>query len=178
MKVLFVCLGNICRSPTAEGVFRHIVDSEGFSDHFVIDSAGTSAWHKGNDPDSRSTYYASLRGYELKGSSRPVLNSDYEDFDVILAMDSRNDFDLRKDAPKHLHYKIKMITDYCKLHLPERYPEGVPDPYKEGEDGFKLVLDLLEDSCTELFKELTSKDLKANGDKNISTQAKEEKKDV
>lgn len=154
MKVLFVCLGNICRSPTAEGIFRHKVNEKGLADKFFIDSAGTSAWHKGEPPDSRSTYYASLRGYELKGSSRPVLESDFEDFDLILAMDAKNEFDLKKEAPKKHHKKIKMITSYCKIHQPEKYPEGVPDPYKGGESGFNLVLDLIEDSCEELFKEL------------------------
>ena len=156
MKVLFVCLGNICRSPTAEGIFRHMVDAEGLSDQYVIDSAGTSTWHKGESPDSRSIYYASLRGYELKGSSRPVLALDYEKFDLIVPMDSRNDFDLRQEAPKHLHYKIKMITNYCKVHDPQRFTGGIPDPYKSGEDGFNLVLDLLEDACIELFNELKS----------------------
>ena len=156
MKVLFVCLGNICRSPTAEGVFKHIVDTKGLSDQFVIDSAGTSTWHRGDAPDARSTYYASLRNYELKGSSRPVLSSDFEDFDIILAMDSKNHFDLKQEAPKPFHHKIKMITEYCKIHQPKHYLEGIPDPYKNGEEGFELVLDLLEDSCTQLFKELTS----------------------
>jgi len=154
-KVLFVCLGNICRSPTAEGIFRHIVNKNGLSDKFLIDSAGTSAWHKGEDPDSRSTYYASLRGYELKGSSRPVLESDFEDFDIIIAMDTKNEFNLKKDSPKKFHEKIKLMTDYCKVHDSSFYPEGVPDPYQGGEDGFNLVLDLIEDSCTELFKELS-----------------------
>jgi protein-tyrosine phosphatase len=158
MKILFVCLGNICRSPTAEAVFAKIVEDRKVADHnFVIDSAGTSAWHEGAAPDARSHMHAAKRGYELKGSSRQVKDSDYHDFDYIFAMDKKNEFDLTKEAPEGTEHKIKVITKYCKIHKPEVYELGVPDPYTKGEEGFELVLDLLEDSCSEVYNKITSK---------------------
>ena len=149
MKILCVCLGNICRSPTAEGILKSLLDSS----DFLIDSAGTSAWHEGEAPDSRSTRHAALRGYKLEGASRAVRESDYRDFDLILAMDARNHFDLEKNCPSEdLKDKIKLITDFCKTHDSNKLKSGVPDPYRLGVEGFELVLDILEDACAELAK--------------------------
>ncbi len=161
MKILFVCLGNICRSPTAEAVFSKIVEDKKDAEHsFVIDSAGTSAWHEGAAPDSRSHMHALKRGYNVKGTSRQVKDTDYHNFDFIFAMDKKNEFDLKKEAPVGTEHKVKLITKYCKVHKPEVYELGVPDPYTKGEEGFELVLDLLEDSCTEIYNKIILKEEK------------------
>lgn len=153
MKILCVCLGNICRSPTAEGVLKHMLSGR---DEFVIDSAGTSGWHEGEPPDGRSTYHASLRGYKLQGASRAVRDSDFEDFDIILAMDRKNHFDLGAMCPdESLKSKIKLITDYCKIHEQTKVGSGIPDPYYKGEEGFGVVLDIIEDACAALVEDLT-----------------------
>jgi protein-tyrosine phosphatase len=155
MKILCVCLGNICRSPTAEAVLKHLLGG----DH-IVDSAGTSAWHGGEPPDGRSTYHASLRGYSLSGASRAVRESDFEDYDLILAMDKRNQFDLVKMCPNSENEsKIKLITDFCKIHEADRVKEGVPDPYYDGERGFGFVLDIIEDASHEIVKKIKSKEI-------------------
>ncbi len=158
MKILCVCLGNICRSPTAEGILKTYL-----KDHreFYIDSAGTSGWHEGEAPDARSTYHASLRGYDLKGQSRGVRDEDFKKFDVILAMDQKNQFDLIKMCSKpQYESKIKLITDYCKIHEANKVKLGVPDPYYKGEEGFGLVLDILEDACSSFVEKALKGEIK------------------
>ncbi len=154
MKILCVCLGNICRSPTAEGILKYMLKGKG---EFFIDSAGTSGWHEGDPPDGRSVYHAGLRGYELKGASRAVIEKDFEDFDVILAMDQKNQIHLNQMCPSPRYKsKIKLITDYCKFHEQDKVSLGVPDPYYKGEGGFGIVLDIIEDACAVLVNEWTS----------------------
>ncbi len=154
MKILCVCLGNICRSPTAQGVLKHMLKGKG---EFFIDSAGTSGWHEGDPPDGRSTYHASLRGYKLEGASRVIVEKDFEKFDVILAMDQKNQFDLNQMCSSPLYKtKIKLITDYCKFHEQDKVSLGVPDPYYKGEKGFAMVLDIIEDACATLVDKWTS----------------------
>ena len=147
-KVLFVCLGNICRSPTAEAVFRHKACSAGLDVH--IDSAGTGAWHQGELPDSRAREAGGRRGYSFAGqTARAVIDEDYEDFDLILAMDRRNLEHLRGQAPDHLKSKIKLFLEYG-----QNYETEVPDPYYGGPDGFEHVLNLIEGASDELIKRL------------------------
>lgn len=154
MKILCVCLGNICRSPTAEGVLKHMLKGR---EEFYIDSAGTSGWHEGAPPDGRSTYHASLRGYQLEGTSRAVTEKDFEDFDVILAMDQKNVFDLNQVCPHEAgKSKIKLITDFCKTYKADKVSSGVPDPYYKGEEGFGIVLDIIEDACAVLVASWTA----------------------
>lgn len=143
-KVLFVCLGNICRSPSAESVFRSLVEKRGLSGTFEIDSAGTSGWHVGEPADERMQKHARKRGYFLNSLSRPVkAESDFEQFDYIVAMDHENLNALRQIAPQPYHLKkLYLMTDFSR-HL---YSDGVPDPYYGGDKGFELVLDLLEDA--------------------------------
>ena len=142
-KVLFVCLGNICRSPTAQGVFEKMVEDRGLSDNFYIDSAGTSAFHVGSPADERSAETALKYGYDLsKQSSRKVEFSDFIEFDYILAMDSSNYSDLIDAAPTDLHKKISLMLTHGTLG--ER---DVPDPYYGGAQGFDNVLKLLENAC-------------------------------
>ena len=140
-KVLFVCLGNICRSPTAEGVFRkHILDAKREAD-FIIDSAGTGSWHAGNPPDERATYAALIRDIDLSSQrARQVRIGDFEAFDYILAMDEDNFSSLISTAPQELHEKIHLFLDFA----PELGVREVPDPYYGGEQGFDHVLDLIE----------------------------------
>jgi len=127
---------------------------------YTVDSAGTSAWHEGEPPDGRSTYHASLRGYSLSGASRAVYESDFKDYDLILAMDARNQFDLTKMCPNpELESKIKLITDFCKTHEADKVKQGVPDPYHKGEEGFGIVLDIIEDACHEIVKKIKSKEI-------------------
>lgn len=141
VKVLFVCLGNICRSPTAEGVFTKLVKEHRLDAQFVIDSAGTHAYHIGKEPDLRSQAAALERGVDLSGlRGRQVINGDFEDFDFLLAMDDENYAILIKACPEHYQNKIKYFLDYAP-HLNERQ---VPDPYYGGQYGFERVLDMIE----------------------------------
>ena len=148
-SVLFVCLGNICRSPAAQAVMQHMVDERGLSDRFYIDSAGTGGWHIGDLPDKRMRVHARPRGYELTHRARKVQPGDFEDFDLIVGMDANNVDDLRYLAATiEQQDKVVMMGDYTR-----RFPhhDYVPDPYYEGSEGFELVLDLLEDACDNLL---------------------------
>lgn len=150
-RVLFVCLGNICRSPTAEGVFRSIVKEAGRTHEFLIDSAGTGAWHAGERPDRRMCAAAKKRGYQLDSIARQVTPEDFERFDHIIAMDRSNRDDLRQICPKEHRNKIVLLRDWDD----ERDGADVPDPYYGGSDGFETVLDIVERSCRRLLAELS-----------------------
>lgn len=144
VKVVFVCLGNICRSPSAEGVFKKIVEENNLSDKFFIDSAGTSAYHVGERADSRMRKHASRRFYNLTSRSRQFVYNDLIEFDYIIAMDESNYNDiLRLDKDNKFRNKVKMMTDFSDNY---QYSD-VPDPYYGGAEGFEVVLDILEDSC-------------------------------
>lgn len=150
-KVLFVCLGNICRSPAAHGIFEHIVKQNGFQDQIEIDSAGTYAGHRGELPDRRMRTAAMYRGYGLTHRSRPVSGLDFLDFDLIVAMDDQNYEDLMHLAPSvEATHKIKRMASYLTTHK----ISYIPDPYYMGTEGFTLVLDLLEEGCQNLFDEI------------------------
>ena len=151
-SVLFVCLGNICRSPAAQAVMQRLVDERGLTDRFYIDSAGIGAWHIGDLPDKRMRVHARPRGYELTHRARQVQSGDFEDFDLIVGMDAGNVDDLRyKAATIEQQDKVVMMGDYIR-----QYPnyDYVPDPYYEGSEGFELVLDLLEDACDNLLNRI------------------------
>ena len=147
--VLFICLGNICRSPAAQAVMQAMVDERGLSDRFYIDSAGIGGWHIGDLPDKRMRVHARPRGYELTHRARKVRSADFEDFDLIVGMDASNVDDLCNLAMTlEQQDKVVMMGDYIR-----QYPnyDHVPDPYYEGSEGFELVLDLLEDACDNLL---------------------------
>jgi protein-tyrosine phosphatase len=141
-NVLFVCMGNICRSPTAEGVFRHLVEEGGLSDHIEIDSAGTHAYHVNEPPDRRATAAAERRGYSLTAiRARRVVDTDFERFDYIIAMDRDNVERLVEQADVEHHDKIRLFLEFANAQENE-----VPDPYYGGAAGFERVLDLVEDA--------------------------------
>ena len=150
VKILFVCMGNICRSPTAEGVFRHYVKAAGLERRIVIDSAGTGDWHVGAPPDYRACDAAANRGYDLSAlRARQVSRKDFAEFDYILAMDHENLRTLtRWCPPEHLH-KVKLFTEYC-----DSGACAVPDPYGGGPQGFEHVLDLVEAAAQGLLRHL------------------------
>lgn len=152
-RILFVCLGNICRSPSAEGIMKAKVIEKGLMDRFEIDSAGTSGWHDGELPDERMRHHASKRGYHLDSLSRALTGSDFYDFDLIIGMDDANIAELRKRAPDLESYnKIRKMTEYNRHYTHDH----VPDPYYGGESGFELVLNLLEEACSNLLEEFSS----------------------
>ena len=149
IRILFVCLGNICRSPAAEGVMKAIVDANGDSSRFEIDSAGTGNYHIGDLPDRRMRVHAQHRGYNLTHRCRQVTPSDFEDFDLIVAMDESNRRNLCSIAPTvEAENKIVMMAEFADLAT--RY-DHIPDTYYEGAEGFELVLDLLESACANLY---------------------------
>ena len=150
---MFVCLGNICRSPAAQAVMQRLVDERGLSDRFCIDSAGIGGWHIGDLPDKRMRVHARPRGYELTHRARKVQSRDFEDFDLIVGMDASNVDDLcHMAATVDQQDKVVMMGDYIRQFPNYDY---VPDPYYEGSEGFELVLDLLEDACDHLLNMLT-----------------------
>ena len=142
-SILFVCTGNICRSPTAEGVLRSLCKEAGIELH--IESAGTGDWHIGQAPDERSQHHARNRGYDLSAQrARQVRLEDFDRFDMILAMDRGHLRALQKLAPAHHHAKIRLFVE----------GQDVPDPYDGGADGFEQVLDLVEAQCRRLLQDL------------------------
>lgn len=151
VRVLFVCLGNICRSPTAEGVFRHVVERAGLQDRIEIDSAGTHAYHIGDPPDIRSQEAARRRGIDLSGlRGRKVTAEDIERFDYILAMDEENLANLRAICPAGLDEKIHLLLEFA----PNRPEHEVPDPYFGGESGFERVLDMIDEASHGLLAQI------------------------
>lgn len=155
IKVLMVCLGNICRSPAAQGIFQTIVDKRKLSNMFFIDSAGTYGGHAGDLPDSRMRQHAKRRGYTLTHRARRITSADFQDFDYIVAMDEGNRRNLlQMAATVDECNKILMMGKYIR-QIP--HYDYVPDPYYEGADGFELVLDLLEDACDALLNDILSK---------------------
>lgn len=150
-SLLFVCLGNICRSPTAENIMNHLIAEAGMSDRFRCDSAGTSSYHIGAPPDPRMSEAALKRGIELKGKARRFEFSDFLEFDLILAMDRDNYQNiLALDPQRKYHHKVKLMCDFAtKYQL-----KDVPDPYYGGTEGFDKVVDLLLDSCQGLLQQL------------------------
>lgn len=162
IKILFVCLGNICRSPTAQGVFEGRLavrfdasefEAKSISDGFCIDSAGTSAWHIGKEPDKRSQLAAKQRGYDLsKLRARQVSDKDFAKFDYILAMDKANLKSLQDQCPREYQHKLALFLDYA-----EGSEQEVPDPYYGGERGFNHVLDLIESASDGLISHLKQK---------------------
>lgn len=157
-RVLFVCLGNICRSPAAEGVFVHLLAQQGLSDRFVVDSAGTGGWHVGRRADERMRAAAARRGITLTSRARQIDLTDLQSFDHILTMDGDNLAAVQSLAHEAGNpagqARIEAMTRYCRRHTGAL---EVPDPYYGGPQGFEQVLDLLEDACGGLLETLAPK---------------------
>jgi protein-tyrosine phosphatase len=147
VRILFVCLGNICRSPTAEGVTRHLLRERGLEDRVHVESAGTGGWHVGSPPDERSAEAARRRGIVLEGAAQQVRASDFETFDLLVAMDRSNLRDLLDAAPDEAaRAKVRLLLDDA----------DVPDPYYGGPSGFDDVLDLVTEACERLVDEVAA----------------------
>ena len=150
-RVLFVCLGNICRSPAAEGLFLHELERRNLGDAFVVDSAGTGSWHVGKPADRRMIQAAEARGVVLPSRARQITAADLDSFDHILTMDRSNLEAVQRLAPAPtIRARIEPMTRYCRRFR----SQDVPDPYYGGDDGFQAVLDLLEDACDGLLEHL------------------------
>lgn len=151
-RILFVCLGNICRSPAAEAMLRVLVDREGLSDMVEIDSAGTYGGHSGERSDPRMRRAAEARGIAMTHRARQVREEDFERFDMVIAMDDNNYENLFRLAPdRAAQQKIYRFREFLRNHPDWSY---IPDPYYEGHEGFELVLDLLEDGCSVLLEQI------------------------
>ena len=149
LRVLFVCSGNICRSPLGEAIFRHQARDAGLESRFVIDSAGTHGWHEGELADPRARRVGEKRGVLVTSRARPVVAGDFETFDVILAMDRGHLRELRGRCPAPLRERIRLMREF------DDPPGGdVPDPYYDGEDAFEHVFDMLETCCRRLLVEI------------------------
>ena len=156
IRVLFVCLGNICRSPTGEGVFKSLVEREGLSNSISIDSAGTAAYHIGESPDQRSQAAAKRRGINLDGQrARRVKALDFQEFDYLLAMDADNHANLMRMCPAGSEHKVHLMLDFGE----GTEGQDVPDPYYVGGDGFEIVLDLIENASNGLLHDIRTKHL-------------------
>jgi protein-tyrosine phosphatase len=157
MRLLFVCLGNICRSPTGEGVMRHLLREEGLEDAVELDSAGTGDWHVGHAPDPRATAAAKGRGIALEGAARQVTAEDFEAFDLLIAMDRANHADLLALAPDDdARERVRLLREFD----PESATTGdldVPDPYYGADDGFAEALDIVTRACEGLLDEVRAR---------------------
>lgn len=148
-RVLFVCMGNICRSPTAEGVFRHLVEQQGLAGKIIIDSAGTHDYHIGDAPDARAQSAAARRGYDLSGlRARQVIRDDFSRFDYVLAMDQANLGLLQQQCPENYRNRLKLFLEFAD----DGALREVPDPYYGGAQGFEQVLDLVENAGRGLLR--------------------------
>ena len=155
VRILFVCLGNICRSPAAHGVMERLVEERGVADRFEIDSAGLYGGHAGDLPDNRMRAHARRRGLNLTHRSRQVRESDFDRFDIIVAMDDSNYDRLRAMAPTpEDEKKVVKMADFFTQHP---WADCVPDPYYDGAEGFENALDLIEDGCLTLLERVQSK---------------------
>jgi low molecular weight protein-tyrosine phosphatase len=151
MRLLFVCLGNICRSPTAEGTMRALVDQAGLGRQVQLDSAGTGSWHVGDPPDGRAIAAARARGIELRGAAREVTPGDFDDFDLVLAMDRSNMRALRRLAPSdQAREKVRLLREFDPASA-RAADLDVPDPYYGAAGGFDEVLDLVQAACAGLL---------------------------
>jgi low molecular weight protein-tyrosine phosphatase len=142
-RLLFVCLGNICRSPTAEAVMRQLITANGLDSRFEVDSAGIGGWHEGEPPDRRARKAAARRGVHLRGHARTITTADFDRFDLIVPVDESNLAALRRLAPAGSRAELRKLA-----------PEDIPDPYYGGADGFAAALDLIEAGCARLLDEL------------------------
>lgn len=150
-RVLFVCMGNICRSPTAHAVFQNKVDRLGLGTKLAVDSAATHNYHPNSPPDERSQAHAARRGYDLSAlRARQITDADFEDQDLILAMDGDNLALMQESCPPQHLGKLRLLTEYCRTLA----ASAVPDPYYGGSQGFERVLDLVEDACDGLVAHL------------------------
>jgi protein-tyrosine phosphatase len=160
VRLLFVCLGNICRSPTAEGVMRALVEREGLAGGIQLESAGTGAWHVGSPPDRRASQAASARGIALEGTARQVRPDDFLDFDVLVAMDGENLRELKRMAPGEAERaKVRLLREFDPAGTTASAGEtgeqlDIPDPYYGGADGFDQVLDLVQAACEGLLAQI------------------------
>ncbi len=150
-KVLFVCLGNICRSPAAEGILKKMIQEQGLENKISVDSAGTSGYHDGELPDPRMRQHGTHRGYQFDSLSRKFTSRDFDNFDLILAMDDNNYRNIVRlaldlESKSKVHRMVEFSEKYGHDHI--------PDPYYSGSDGFEQVLDLLEDACEGLLKKI------------------------
>jgi protein-tyrosine phosphatase len=154
-KLLFVCLGNICRSPAAENIMNHLIQTNGLSSKITCDSAGTASYHVGSSPDGRMSKAASQKlGIQMQGKARQFQKSDFQDFDLILAMDQENYANiLAVDNSPEYQAKVKLMCDFCTRHTLKE----VPDPYYGGAEGFNQVIDLLTDACEGLLEHVSGK---------------------
>ncbi|HLW09446.1 MAG TPA: low molecular weight protein-tyrosine-phosphatase [Fermentimonas sp.] len=155
IRLLFVCLGNICRSPAAEGIMKRIVEKNDFQEIIEVDSAGTSGWHEGELPDERMRAHGDRRGYDFSSKARKFNKADFDNFDYIIVMDENNYNNVRSLANnKEQVDKIKMMTEFSIQNPHHNY---IPDPYYGDASGFELVLDLLEDASEGLLQEIKKK---------------------
>jgi len=151
VRVLFVCMGNICRSPTAEAVMRKMISEQGLDKTILIDSAGTIGYHQGCASDARAIAHGTKRGYVFEHKARRVVSSDFHDFDYIVAMDHENVAELQRMAPKNNgRSRISLLMSHCK----DAKVDEVPDPYYGGADGFEQVLNLVECGCSALLDKI------------------------
>lgn len=155
IRLLFVCLGNICRSPAAEGIMASIILKNDLQDMIEVDSAGTSGWHEGELPDERMRSHGERRGYDFASHARKIRKSDLDDFDYVLVMDRQNYANVKALATGQEQIdKIHMMTEFSRLYS---HHDHIPDPYYGGASGFELVLDLLEEACEGLLLAIKKK---------------------
>lgn len=154
-RILFICLGNICRSPAAEGIMLHIINNEGMGHLYQVDSAGLGGWHVGELPDPRMRRHGERHGYDFCSRARKFVPEDFDRFNIIVAMDQNNYDEIMSMARTPYDYsKIVTMASYLRHHPTFK---SIPDPYYGGDHGFELVISLLEDACKGLFDELQKK---------------------